>query len=155
MWKRCFSRAQFLITWQSGRPHPLLFSVITKQIIAECQGNFQIITGVAEKDVSPFSCPYSLCWWQYISLCSENLKYSSILSARTYYSFLGTVEIQFSNQSVELGISQKWPIPCGRLLSPSYRLSFAYMSLSHQCLPPSLHDRNNNRICRVFFSGAE
>lgn len=86
MWKRCFSWAQFLITRQSGRTHPLLFSVITKQIIAECQGNFQIITGVAEKDVRAYSCRFSFCWWQYISLRSWSLKYTFIRKARAYYS---------------------------------------------------------------------
>lgn len=85
MWKRCFSRAEFLIALQSGRTHPQLFSVIKKQIMAEWQGNFQIITGVAEIVIGPHSRP-SFCWWQYISVHSWNLKYSSILSAGDYYS---------------------------------------------------------------------
>lgn len=43
---------------------------------------------------------------------------------------LGPVEIQFHNQSVELGINKEWPIPSGLLLSPSYLLSFTRTSSS-------------------------
>lgn len=88
MWKSCFSPAQFLITRQSGKTRPQLFSVITKQIIAECWGNFQIIMVLQWQIPVLTPVPFCFCWWQYISLCGWNPKYSSIFSTGAYYSLL-------------------------------------------------------------------
>lgn len=64
---------------------------------------------------------------------------------------LGPEEIQFHSQSVELGINKEWPIPGRLLLSLSHLLS--HVSVSVMPLSTlSIHDRHNNRICRILLN---
>lgn len=125
MWKCCFSQSQFWILQQSGKTHPQLFPVITKQIIAECQGNFQIITGIAEIDIGSHSCPSFFP--------ADGSTFHSPVETQSIAPFsqlgpiipsFGFLEIQFHHQSPELGINKERPNPSGMLLSPTYLLSF-------------------------------
>lgn len=85
MWKRCFSRTQFLITaiWEDSSPaifshYKANYSWMSRQFPDNhwCCGDRHWSLLLS----------FFFCWWQYISLCSWNLKYSSILSAGAYYS---------------------------------------------------------------------
>lgn len=102
-----FSRAQFLITQQSGRTHPQLFSVITKQITAECQGNFHTITGVCrDRHRSSLLSLFFLLMAVLFTLRLKPKVQLHSLSPEPIIPCLGPVEIQFHNQSVELGINK-------------------------------------------------
>lgn len=124
MWKRCFSQLQFWILQQSGKTHPQLFPVITKQIIAECQGNFQIITGIAEIDIGSHSGPSFFLLMAVHFTPVETQSIAPFSQLGPIIPSFGFVEVQFHHQSPELGINKERPNPSGMLLSPTYLLSF-------------------------------
>lgn len=68
------------------------------------------------------------CWWQYISLCGWNLKYSSILSAGANYSLLRPCRDSIPQSVCWTWLQQEWPIPSGLQLSLPYLLFFTHTS---------------------------
>lgn len=118
-------------TWQSQRTHPLLFAVITKQIMAECQDNFQIIASVPEKDNILEPCPLQLLF--FISAdggCA--VAPSSIAPLSELEPIIlcpSSGEIQFHHQTVVLAINKDWLIPSGLFFSPCLSVMRLHLSL--------------------------